>query len=57
MVSDCLLNSILSISVKALELLCAEAADALALHAGDLTPDAFLSSLNLMCIFKKLNLS
>ena len=56
MVSVCMLISILSISVESLEMLCAEAADAMALQAGDLKPEDLLSPLHLRFIFKKLNL-
>ena len=49
MVSDHMLLIILSVSVEPLEMLCAEAADALAPWAGDSCP------LHLMCVFKKLN--
>ena len=38
-VSDCMLISILSVSVESLELLCAEAADVLAPWGEDLKPD------------------
>ena len=44
-------------SVEALEMLCTEAADALAPQAWDLKPEDLLSPLHLMCKFKKLNLS
>ena len=56
-VYDCMLISILSVLVEALEMLCAEAADALAPRAGNLKPDDLLSPLHLICVFKKLNLS
>ena len=36
--------------VEALEMLCAEAADALAPHARDQKPDDLLSPLHLMCL-------
>ena len=55
-VSDMVI-SILSVSVKHLEMSCAEAADALAPQVRDLKPSDLLSLLCLMCIFKKLNLS
>ena len=44
-VSDCMLISILSILVEPLEMLCAEAAHALAPHAGDLKPEDLLNPL------------
>ena len=56
-VSDCMLISLLSVSVEALEMLCAEAAHALAPQAGDLMPENLLSLLHLMWVFTKLNLS
>ena len=49
MVSDHMLISILSVSVEPLEMLCAEAVDALAPQ--DLKPKDFLSPLRLMCVF------
>ena len=52
-VSNRMLISILSMSVEPLEMLCAEAADALAPWAGYLNPE----DLHLICVFKKLNLS
>ena len=55
-VSDCMLISILSVSVEPLEMLCAEAADALASWAGDLKAEYLLSAMRLICIFKKLYL-
>ena len=57
MLSDHRLISILSLSVEALEMLCAAAVDALAPWADDLKPKDLLSPLHLMCVFKKLNLS
>ena len=57
MVSDCMLISILSVLVKPLEMLCAEAADPMALLAGDFKAEDLLSSFCLMCVFKSLNLS
>ena len=44
-------------SVEPLEMLCAEAAVALAPRARDLKPEDLLSPFLLMCVFKKLNLS
>ena len=52
-VSDLMLISILSVSVEALEMLCAKTADALALWDGDLMPDDLLRPLHLMYVFKK----
>ena len=57
MVSDCMVISILYMSVEALEMSCAETVGALAPRARDLKPEDLLSLLYLMCIFKKLNLS
>ena len=51
-VSDRTLISILSVSVEALEMLCAEAVEALAPWARDLKPDDLLSPLCLMCDFR-----
>ena len=56
-VSDCMLISILSVSVKVLEMLCVEAVDALAPQARDLKAEDLLSLFCLMCVLKKLNLS
>ena len=42
--ADCMLISTMSVSVEALEMLCAEAAQALAPQAWDLKPDNFLLS-------------
>ena len=56
-VSDSMLISILSMLVEPLEMLCAEAADALAPQVWDLKAEDLLSPLHLMCVFKKLNLS
>ena len=56
-VSDGMLISIQSASVEPLEMLCAEAIDALAHCTRDLKPEDLLSPLHLMCVFKKLNLS
>ena len=55
MVSDCMLISILSMSVEPLEVLCAEAADALASPERDLKLEDLLSPLCMMCAFKRLN--
>ena len=52
-VSDCMLISIMSELVEALEMLCAEAAEALALQAWDLKPDDLLTPLHLMCDLRK----
>ena len=54
---DCMLISIVSASVKALEMLCAVAAEALAPRAWDLKPDDLLSPLCLMCDLRNSNLS
>ena len=43
---DCMLISILFMSVEALEMLCAQAAEALAPQAWDLKPDNLLSPLD-----------
>ena len=51
--SDCMLISILSMSAESLEILCAEAADALAPQALDLKSDNLLSVLHLMCDFRQ----
>ena len=48
---------ILSVSVEALEMSCAEAAEALAPRVSDLKPDDLLSSLHLMCDLRNPNLS
>ena len=56
MVTDRMLISILSVSVEPLEMPCPEAADALSPQTVDFNAEGFLSPLNLMCIFKKLNL-
>ena len=56
MVSD-LMQSILYVSVKPLEMSCTEAADALDPQAVDLKAEDLLSPLHLMCVFKMLNLS
>ena len=55
-VFDGMVISILSMSVKLLEISCAEAVDALAPWAGDLKTEDLLSPLCLLCVFKKLNL-
>ena len=57
MVSDHMLISILSMSVEAPEMLCAETADPLAPQARDWKPNDLINSLQLMCISKKLHLS
>ena len=57
MVSGHMLISILSVSVEPLEMLYAEAADALAPWATNLKAENLLSPLHLMCVFKMLNLS
>ena len=49
-VSDCMLISILSLLVEPLEMLCAEAADALAPRAGDFKGEDLLSLWSLMCV-------
>ena len=51
---DCMLISILSVLVEALEISCPEAAKALALWAWDLKPDDML---NLICKLRNPNLS
>ena len=56
-VSDHLLIATLSVSVEALEMSCAEAADAQAPWAGNVKPEDLLSPMHLICVFKKLNLS
>ena len=56
MVSNHMPISLLSMSVEALEMLCAAAVDALAPRAYDLKLDNWLSPLHLMCV-KTLNLS
>ena len=48
---DCMLISILSMSVEDLEMLCAGAAEALAPRPWDLKPDDLLSPLHLICDF------
>ena len=53
-VFDLMLISILSTSVVPLEILCAEAAVALAPWAGDLKAKDLLSPLHLMCVFRNL---
>ena len=50
---DRMLTSILSVLFEHLEMLCAEAEDALAPRAGDLKAE----DLHLMCVLKMLNLS
>ena len=50
---DLMLISILSMLVEDLDMLCAEAAEALAPWAWDLKPDDFLGHLCLMCNFRK----
>ena len=54
---DCMLIYVLSVSVKALAMLCAKAAETLAPHAWDLKPDDLLSPLHLMCDLRNPNLS
>ena len=54
---DCMLISILSMSVEALEMLCDEAAEAVAPLACDLKPDNLLSPLHLMCGLRNPNFS
>ena len=49
--------SMLSVLVKALEMLCAKAAEILAPRAWDLKPDDLLSPLGLMCDLRNPNLS
>ena len=51
-----MLISILSVSVEALKMLCAETVDELAPQAGDFKPKDLLNTLHLMCVFKKFNL-
>ena len=50
---DRMVISIMSMSVETLEMLCAEAANALALWAWDLKPDDLPSPLCLVCDFRK----
>ena len=54
---DCMLISILSVSVKAPAISCVEATEALAPRAWDLKPDNLLSPLHLMCNFRNQKLS
>ena len=56
-VFDYMLGSKASVLVEVLETSCAEAMDALAHWAGQMKPDNLRSPLQLMCVFKKLNLS
>ena len=56
-VSDCMLITLLSVSVEPLEMSCAEAVDAQSAWAVNLKPEDLLSLLHLICVFKKLNLS
>ena len=53
MVSDRILISIHSVSVEALEILCAEAVDALAPSVGDLKPDDLQSPFKKLKIYPK----
>ena len=57
LLSDCMLISILSVSVEPLEMLCIETVVALAPQAGALKPENLLSPFLLMCVLKKLSLS
>ena len=52
-VCDCMLITILSMTLKPQVISCAEATDALAIHAGDLKVENLLC---LMCVFMKLKL-
>ena len=52
---DRMLIFILSMSVEALEMLCAEVAKTLAPWAWDMKPDDLLSPLHLMCDLKNLS--
>ena len=52
---DSMLISILSVSVEVLEMLCAEAAEALAPQAWDLMSGNLLSPLRLMCDLRNRN--
>ena len=52
-----MLTSILSVSVKALEMLCAVVAEALAPQVWNFKPDDLLSPLYLMCDLRNPNLS
>ena len=54
---DCILISILSLSVDALEMLCTVVAEALASRACNLKADDLLSFLRLMCNLRNPNLS
>ena len=54
---DRMLISILSVSVEALVMSCAVAAEALAPRALDLKPDDLLSQLHLMCNLRNPNFS
>ena len=52
----CMLISILSVSVEALEMMCAAVVEALAPRARDLKADNLLSPLYLMCDLRNPNL-
>ena len=54
---DRMLISIIRMWVEALKMLCAEAAEVLALQAWDLKPDNLLSLLSQMCDLRNPNLS
>ena len=54
---DCMSMSILSVSLEALEMSCAVAAETEATRARNLKPDDLLHPLNLMCELKNPNLS
>ena len=54
---DCMRISILSVSVEALEMLCAVVAEALAPWAGDSKADNLLSPLRLMCDLRNTSMS
>ena len=56
-VFDPILISISSMSVEPLEMLCAEAVGAIAPQCGELKAEDLLSSLPLVCVFKKIYLS
>ena len=56
-VPDCMLISILPVSVEPLEMTCPEVVVALAPQARDLKAEDLLSPFHLMYVFKKLNLS
>ena len=50
MMSDCMLISILSMSIEALEILCAEVVDALAPQAGNLKPYDLIFLMSPLCL-------